>query len=1197
MMSDGWQFWVDRGGTFTDVVAQAPDGQFKIAKMLSVCPERYDDAAVAGIETILGAALGAQPSHLAGVRMGTTVATNALLERKGAKTLLLINQGFGDLLAIGHQARPRLFDLAIRKAVPLYEAVEEICGRIDVAGNILTPLDEDAALKQLQAHHVQGFEAVAIALIHTWKFPAMEIALAALAKQAGFTQISVSHQVSPLIGLTQRAATTVADAYLSPILRRYVDRVAGALGAVPLTFMQSGGGLVDAALFQGKDAILSGPAGGVVGAARTAEAAGFGKIIGFDMGGTSTDVCLYAGAFERVFDATVAGVDLRVPMMAINTVAAGGGSILHFSAGRLYVGPDSAGADPGPACYRRGGPLTITDANVMVGKIQPQHFPAIFGSEGDQPLDAAIVATKFAALAYEIEQSTGLKRTPHAIAEDFLSIAVANMAQAIKQISLEKGHDASEFTLQCFGGAGGQHACLVADELHMDSVLIHPFAGVLSAFGMGMADESLVQRQAFDQILDDASARAAATLVESLADGALARLSAIRNGILPARLLSADLRYDGTDTALPVAMGDASAMRAAFEEDHHRRFGFASPARAVIIDCVTAEVVLRGTRPSLPKLGVSATPPPPMDQVSLWCGGDAVQAPVYQRTSLGAGDRITGPALIVEAVATTVLEPGWRGEVLPGGELYLTRIAPRPQQRRSAGSHVDPMLLELFNNLFMAAAERMGLVLRNTATSVNIRERLDFSCALFDATGNLIANAPHVPVHLGAMSESVRTILAQRGGDIRPGDMFALNNPFAGGTHLPDITVIAPVFDETGTLRFFVGNRGHHADIGGITPGSTPPHATRLEEEGVVIDNFLLCRDGIFHEEAFRTLLTSAPYPARNPVNNVADIRAQIAANQAGIAELGALTQRYGWTQVQAYTGHVMTHAEEAVRRVISHLKDGHYSYRMDDGAALEVSITVDQACREATIDFTGTGSEQAGNFNAPPAVTRAVVLFVFRCLVGDDLPLNEGCLKPLKIIIPPGTFLSPTAGHAVVAGNTEVSQAICNALFAALGVVASSQATMNNFLIGNRDFQYYETICGGAGAGPNFAGASAVHTQMTNTRITDPEVLEMRCPLRLETFAIRQGSGGHGQYNGGEGVVRRIRALTHATATLVSSRRTIAPFGLEGGGDGAAGNQWVERADGRREEVGGIAEVELAAGDAMVIETPGGGGFGRPVK
>lgn len=1188
-MTQGWQFWIDRGGTFTDVVARRPDGHFQVVKMLSENPERYRDAAVAGIATILDVPVdGEPPPELLGdVRMGTTVATNALLERKGARTLFIINKGFADLLAIGHQARPRLFDLDIKKPAPLYEAVEEICGRVDAHGTVLAALDEDAARALFAKHSARGVEAVAIALIHAWKFPEMEIRLAELAREAGFRQVSVSHQVSPLIGLVPRAATTVADAYLSPVLRRYVDRVSSALGGAPLKFMQSSGGLADAALFQGKDAILSGPAGGVVGAARTAEAAGYNKVIGFDMGGTSTDVSLYAGAFERVFDAKVAGVDLRVPMMAINTVAAGGGSILHFDGARLHVGPDSAGADPGPACYRRGGPLTITDANVMAGKIQPAHFPAIFGAGGDRPLDADVVAAKFAKLAEDIFQATGIRREARAIAEDFLAIAVSNMAQAIKQISLEKGHDAADFVLQCFGGAGGQHACLVADELGMSTVLIHPFAGVLSAFGMGMADQCQVRRHAIDQPLDETNARAARETLEQLAAAVEEQLDG-----KPERIFTADLRYAGTETALSVPIGSETAMREAFEAAHKKRFGFATPDRAVMIDSVTAELVLRGGRPELPTVATGEGEPEAIGLVSLWCGGQALDAPVFDRATLGAGHCVCGPALIVEEIATTVVEPGWRAKMRLGGELCLTRMVARRTERLADVSKADPMLLELFNNLFMAAAERMGVVLRNTATSVNIRERLDFSCALFDADGNLIANAPHVPVHLGAMSESVRTILTRRGGDIRPGDMFALNNPFNGGTHLPDITVIAPVFDKTG-LRFFVGNRGHHADIGGTTPGSTPPNATRLEEEGVVIDDFLLCRDGAFREDAFRALLKEAPYPARSPDTNIADIRAQIAANLAGLRELNALLARYGWEAVHAYTGHVMANAEESVRKVISRLRDGHFLYRMDDGAQLHVSVRVDHEKREAVIDFTGTGAEHNGNFNAPPAVTRAVVLFVFRTLVGDELPLNEGCLKPLKIVIPPGTFLSPTPGRAVVAGNTEVSQAICNALFGALGAAASSQGTMNNFLIGNAAYQYYETICGGAGAGPGFAGASAVHTQMTNTRITDPEVLEMRYPLRLETFSIRRGSGGAGEFPGGNGAVRMIRALSPATATLVSSRRSIGPFGLAGGASGAPGRQWVERADGRREEIAGVTEIELDTGDAIVIETPGGGGYG----
>ena len=1197
-MVGGRQFWIDRGGTFTDVVARRPDGSFATVKLLSENPQRYGDAAVAGILSALGLPLDASvPEDLVDqVKMGTTVATNALLERKGARTLLVVNEGFADLLEIGHQTRPRLFDLAIRKPVPLYGAVEEVRGRVDVHGRVLVPLDEKATRVLLGRRRAEGFEACAIALIHAWQFPEMETRLAILARDAGFAQVSVSHAVSPLIGLVSRGRTTVTDAYLSPILRRYVDRLTAELGNTKLYFMQSNGGLADAALFQGKDAILSGPAGGVVGAARTAEAFGIERIIGFDMGGTSTDVSLYAGQFERTLDTELAGVEIRVPMMAINTVAAGGGSILHFDGARFRVGPDSAAADPGPACYRRGGPLTVTDANVLVGKIQPRHFPAIFGPGGDLPLDADVVVSKFDALTRTVEASTGRQQDPRAIAEGFLRIAVSNMAQAIKQISLEKGHNAAEFTLQCFGGAGGQHACLVADELGMDTVFIHPFAGVLSAYGMGWADQSLIRQQAIERPFDEETRADAQKILARLAADASALLIQREHGALT-RILTADLRYEGTDNALGVPFDTLDAMRDAFDAAHQRRFGFSTPERAIILESVAAELVRHGEPVSVPpRPSGDGTPPSPIDHVSLWSGGGAHEAPVYDRDALCGGDRIDGPALVREAIATTVIEPGWIAEMGSCGELLLHRAIARERTSLADVGAPDPMLLELFNNLFMAVAERMGVVLRNTSTSVNIKERLDFSCALFDADGNLVANAPHVPVHLGAMGESVRSVIARRRGTLKPGDMIVLNNPFNGGTHLPDITVIAPVFDESGTeIRFFVGNRGHHADIGGITPGSTPPNSTTLAEEGVVIDDFLLLDGGMLREREFHALLTGAPYPARSPDTNVADIKAQVAANQAGIGELDAVVARYGWVVVEAYMRHVMANAEESVRRVIDRIGGGSFDYEMDDGSRLKVAVKVDHERREATIDFTGTGAQRKGNFNAPPAVTRAVVLFVFRCLVGEDIPLNEGCLKPLRIMIPSDTFLSPRAGSAVVAGNTEVSQATCNALLGALGASASSQATMNNFLFGNARRQYYETICGGAGAGPGFDGASAVHTQMTNTRITDPEILELRYPVRLEAFAIRRHSGGQGQYRGGDGAMRRIRVLEAMTASLVASRRTLAPFGLEGGRDGAAGRQWVERADGRREAIPGIAMVELEAGDAITIETPGGGGFGKP--
>jgi len=1214
-----WEFWIDRGGTFTDVVARDPDGGLKTVKLLSENAARYRDPAVAGIRVALGLSPDAPiPSGAIGsVKMGTTVATNALLERKGARTLLLIDAGFADLLHIGTQARPRLFDLQIRKPEPLFGAVEEVGGRVDAAGRPLVSIDEPTVRRTLARRRAEGFESVAIALAHAWQFPQSERRLAQLAHEAGFVQVSVSHVVSPLLGLVARANTTVVDAYVSPVLRQYVDQVVGALGSAPLYFMQSNGGLAHAAGFQGKDAILSGPAGGVVGAARTAEAAGFARVIGFDMGGTSTDVSLYAGRWERAFDTEVAGVQLRVPIMAIHTIAAGGGSILHFDSGRFRVGPDSAGANPGPACYRRGGPLTVTDANVMVGKIQPAHFPAIFGPEGNLPLDAAVVEAQFTALARQIGVAMGKPQDPRTVAEGFLRIAVANMAQAVKQVSLEKGHDVEDFILQCFGGAAGQHACLVADELGMETVMIHPYAGVLSAYGMGLADQSVMRHQAIERELCNEVIGVIAASADALAEAALTALE----GEGPVQLTrTVYLRYEGTDAALPIEIGSLDEigtlerMRDVFDVAHRAHFGFSTPDRALIVESMSVEALRCGEAVDAPACPVDrASPLAPLEIVSLWSGDREHQAPVFDRETLRPGDRIHGPAMIRESIATTIVELGWSLQVDASRNLLLRRVSSPAMARQpgdgaqapgtgtlesGADAHdpaadAHPVKLELFNNLFMAVAQRMGVVLRNTATSVNIKERLDFSCALFDAEGNLVANAPHVPVHLGAMGESVRVVLARRLATLRPGDSVALNDPFHGGTHLPDVTLVTPVFDPNGReLRFFVANRSHHADIGGLTPGSMPPESRALAEEGVVIDDFLLVAGGEFREREFRALLTGAPWPARSPDTNVADIKAQVAANETGIRELQALTARYGWPQVSAYMRHVMENAEESIRRVIDRLGSGELDYRMDDGATLKVAVRVSRETRSAVIDFTGTGAQSSGNFNAPRAVTRAVVLYVFRCLVDDELPLNEGCLAPLEIVLPVGSFLDPAPGSAVVAGNTEISQAIACALLGALGACASAQGTMNNFLFGNRRYQYYETICGGSGAGPDFAGASAVHTHMTNTRITDPEILEMRYPIRLERFAIRRGSGGAGRYRGGDGVIRAIRALEPMTATLVASRRTVAPFGLAGGGDGEKGRQWIERSNGRLDPMSGFDRIELAAGDLVVIETPGGGGF-----
>jgi 5-oxoprolinase (ATP-hydrolysing) len=1196
-----WQFWIDRGGTFTDIVARDPAGRLSTLKLLSENPERYKDAAVAGIRQCLGLAEGAPipPGLIEAVKMGTTVATNALLERKGERVLLLVNRGFADLLRIGNQARPRLFDLDVRLPELLHERAVEIGGRVAVDGTELEPLDEAGARDALRAAYQEGLRAVAILMMHAWAYPAHEERLGAIAREVGFTQISLSHRASPLPRIVPRGDTTVVDAYLSPILRRYVDQVAAELPGVRLYFMQSSGGLTEAGHFQGKDAILSGPAGGIVGAARTAAMGGFDRIIGFDMGGTSTDVALYAGAFERAFETEVAGVRMRAPMMAINTVAAGGGSILHFDGARFRVGPDSAGAVPGPACYRRGGPLTVTDANVMVGKIQPHHFPAIFGPNGDQPLDAAIVAEKFTVLAAEIGKAQGKPAPdPRAVAEGFLRVAVANMANAIKQVSIQKGHDATRFALQCFGGAGGQHACLVADELGMETVFIHPFAGVLSAYGMGLADQAVIREAAVEapftaDAIGDLTTRLAAL-------EAAGREELARQGADPARLQAArrlHLRYAGTDTFLPVAFGAHQEVLAAFTEAHRRRFGFATPERQVIVEACIAEITAPGEEVREAALRPRATGevPQPLDSVSLFTNGAAHAAPVHDRETLRAGDRIAGPALLREANATTVVEPGWEAEVTARNHLVLRRVTPRARAADIASAdQPDPVMLELFNNLFMSIAEQTGAVLQNTSLSVNIKERLDFSCAIFDATGALIANAPHVPVHLGAMGESVRTVIRTRGTSLKPGDVVALNNPYNGGTHLPDVTVITPVFDAAGSkIIFFVGSRGHHADIGGLTPGSTPPLSRRLEEEGVVIDDFLLVDGGHFREAEFRAVLAGARYPARSPDVNVADIKAQIAANEKGVQELRRAIADYGLATVSAYMRHVMDNAEESVRRVLAKLPDGHFETSIDDGTPLKVAIRVDRAARKAVIDFTGTGPQRPSNFNAPSAVCRAVVLYCFRCLVGEDIPLNDGCLKPLEIVIPEGTFLSPRPGAAVVAGNTEVSQMTCNALLAALGACASAQATMNNLLFGDARYQYYETICGGIGAGPGFNGAGPVQTHMTNTRMTDPEILELRYPVRLEEFAIRRGSGGAGRWRGGDGSRRRIRFLHPMEAVIVASRRNVPPHGLQGGADGAAGRQWVERADGSVQWLKGSDSAHLAAGEVLGIETPGGGGWG----
>ena len=1200
---DRWDFWIDRGGTFTDVIGRAPDGALHARKLLSENPEHYEDAALQGIREMLGAkAHAAFPGERIGaVKMGTTVATNALLERKGDRTLFLTTRGFRDALAIGYQARPHLFRLKIKKPELLYEQVAEVDGRMTAEGAELTPLDRDAARAALEAAYEEGIRSVAICFMHGYRYPAHEREAEEIARETGFTQISASHRVSPLVKFVSRGDTTVVDAYLSPLLRRYVDRVADAIGTedpeTRLFFMQSSGGLTDATLFQGKDAILSGPAGGVVGAAMTAAEAGFAKVIGFDMGGTSTDVAHYDGEYERSFETLVAGVRMRAPMMHIHTVAAGGGSILQFDGARYRVGPESAGANPGPASYRRGGPLAVTDCNVMLGKIQPDHFPKVFGPGGDEPLDGDVVQEKFDEIATRIAQSTGeAKPAPEDVAEGFLRIAVENMANAIKKISVQRGYDVTEYTLNCFGGAGGQHACPVADALGMTRIFLHPLAGVLSAYGMGLADvRSLREEQVevpFDEAATAVMERVAAPLAEQ------ARQEVADQGVEADRisvLRKAHLRYEGTDTALLIDVGAIGDMRRDFEDAHRQRFGFISEGRGMVVEALSIEAV-GVTEPIVdPEVAIDAGAgePEAIENVSVYLASEWQDVPLYDRDRLVPGQSVTGPAIVIEATGTVVVEAGWRAELNSRRHLILDRYIARAQSE-AVGTKADPVMLEVFNNLFMSIAEQMGSTLANTASSVNIKERLDFSCALFAPDGGLVANAPHLPVHLGSMGETVKTVARENEGAMKPGNVYAVNAPYNGGTHLPDVTLITPVFDDAAKdILFYVGARGHHADIGGRTPGSAPPDSTHIEEEGVLIDNFMVVEEGRFLEPETRELLASGKYPCRNPDQNVQDLVAQIAANETGVRELKKMIAHFGLDVVQAYMGHVQDNAEESVRRVLDVLKDGEFTYPMDNGNQIKVAIKVDHAAREALIDFTGTSPQAAGNYNAPFAVCKAAVLYVFRTLVDDRIPLNEGCLKPLNIKVPDHSMINPEYPAAVISGNTEVSQNITDALYGALGVLASSQGTMNNFVYGNDTYQNYETICGGTGAGPGHPGASAVHSHMTNTRMTDPEVLEWRYPLRVEEFSIRHGSGGTGEFPGGDGVVRRLRYHVPMTVTLLTSHRDTDPYGLAGGGPGARGRNSVIRADGSIEPLGANDQAEMQPGDQCMVETPGGGAYG----
>lgn len=1183
-MQGRWQFWADRGGTFTDVVAQAPDGTLHTAKLLSEDPGRYDDAAVAAIHRLTGAGDGPLPPF--DLRIGTTIATNALLERRGEPVLLAITRGFGDALTIGTQDRPDIFARAIKRPAPLHADVIEIDERIGHDGTLVRPLDREAARAALTDAHGKGLRAVAIVLMHGYRHTAHELELAAIAREVGFEEIVVSHRAGALIKLIGRGDTTVVDAYLSPVLRRYVDGLTQALGggAAPL-FMQSSGGLTPGDAFRGKDAILSGPAGGIVGMAQTARAAGFDRVIGFDMGGTSTDVSLYAGRYERDNEGQVAGIRIRTPMLRIHTIAAGGGSVCGYDGGRLFVGPASAGAVPGPACYRRGGPLTVTDCNVALGKIRPDQFPAVFGEGGDQPLDADASHARLAVLA------TTVGRDPLEVAEALVAIAVADMANAIRAVSVARGHDVQAFVLSAFGGAGGQHACLVADALGIDRVLVHPLAGVLSAYGMGLAERSVVREVTLAlPIENEAALRSAASGLASEVSSDLAAQGVARHRTI----LTAHLRTQGADSPIEVALADEATMRAEFDTAFRSRFGY-RPTGALVVDMLRAEAIAKDDASDVTLPAPPSTSEAPVATIDMRSGGQTYRAPVWHRADLATGFACDGPALLIDATATSVVEPGWRAAIDPHGAIVMTRTAPRVATA-DGGTAYDPLRLDIFAGLFMSIAEEMGGALRHSASSVNIRERLDFSCALFDAAGNLVANAPHIPVHLGSMGESIRTILRRRTADgrgIRRGDVYALNAPYDGGTHLPDITVIQPVFVGTSDAPdFFVAARGHHADVGGTTPGSMPPDSRTIEEEGVVFDDFLLVENGEFREAAVRDQLSSGPYPARNIPMNLADLAAQVAACTRGAEGLRRAAADHGLATVAAYMGHVQDYAEAAVRRLIPTLPSGDFTYELDSGAVVRVAVRV--AGDALTIDFTGTSDQQPSNFNAPLAVVRAAVLYVLRTLIDVAVPLNDGFMRAVTLVVPEGSMLNPRHPAAVVAGNVEVSQVVTDALLATLGAMAGSQGTMNNLTFGDEAHQYYETIAGGTGAGSGFAGTAAIQSHMTNSRLTDPEVLEARFPVRVEGFAIRRESGGDGAWRGGDGAVRRLRFLAPMRASILSNRRRVPPFGLAGGSAGAVGINRIERADGRTETLGSTDGTDMGVGDVIVIETPGGGGYGK---
>lgn len=1190
-----WQFWIDRGGTFTDIVAQSPDGNIHSHKLLSENPEHYEDAALQGIRDFLNIPRDAPipVEKISNVKMGTTVATNALLERKGERTLLVITKGFRDTLRIGYQNRPDLFALNVKLPELLYEKVVEVDERCDAKGTLLKAPDLAPLQSQLEELFKSGIRSIAVVCMHGYRYHDTELKIGELAKEIGFTQISLSHQTSPLMKLISRGETTVVDAYLSPILRRYKDRLQKALKGVPLYFMQSNGGLTHADHFQGKDAILSGPAGGIVGAVKTAAQSNYSKLIGFDMGGTSTDVSHYNGEYERSFDTLIAGVRIRVPMMHIHTVAAGGGSILHYDGSRFRVGPDSAGAIPGPAGYRRGGPLTVTDCNILLGRINPEFFPKVFGLSADQPLDRDIVRRKFQEIADRMANAGNTPPSLEHIAEGFLTIAVENMATAIKKISTQRGHDVSNYTLVSFGGAGGQHACKVADRLGLKRIFLHPQAGVLSAYGMGLADLRVLKEQAIEQELNADNLQGIKNIALTLSQAAKQKL--FDQNVSDVKLVQKlHIKYAGSDTTLQVTLGSLTDLKQEFDRQHRQQFGFISPEKSLIVELLSVEAYgggqdVRGKPNNIYSDQIAAE-----TTQEIYVHGEYHLCPVIHRDQLKAKQRITGPAVILEDHGTNLVAPGWQAYLDPQNNLILERVE-ELKRAHAMGTNADPVMLEIFNNLFMSIAEQMGAVLEKVAHSVNMKERLDFSCALFDGNGNLVANAPHIPVHLGSMGASVKTIMVANQGRMKSGDNFLLNDPYNGGTHLPDVTVITPYFrTEHDQPLFYLATRGHHADIGGITPGSMPPMSHTISEEGILFDNFHLVRQGEFQEKALLKKLTQDPCPARNPKQNIADMKAQIAANEKGRRELDHMVDEFTLPVVKAYMKHVQDNAEESVRRTIQVLKDGQFDYPLDNGATIKVKVSINLKNRSATVDFTGTSPQLDSNFNAPLAVCRAAVLYVFRCLVEENIPLNEGCLKPINIIVPSGCMLNPEYPAAVVAGNVESSQSVVNALFLALDVMAASQGTMNNFTFGDKEFQYYETIAGGMGATRHNGGASAIQTHMTNSRLTDPEVLEWRYPVTLEKFEIRTGSGGQGQHIGGDGVIRHIRFNHPMRAAIIANHRIVAPPGLDGGENGKCGINQVLRVDGRLDTLSSAAETDMQPGDIFIIETPGGGGVGK---